>query len=289
MNGWLKLHRQMLEWEWFADSHTMHVFLYCLLKANFSDSRYKGIEVRRGELFTSTAKIAIETGISAKAVRIALDKLQSTGEIETQGASRGTKITICKYDQYQNEEPDKGQTEGQAKGKPKGKRGASERANEGQALYNKKERSIIIQEEEEFKNKEENTSGDFSPVLPHNSLIKIYIDWYEEKLQVKYKFSGGQDAKAIKEISKYIHGAIKQRQGREPTCNEIEYGFIHILKSWDMWDSFYQQQLKISQINSNLPNILANIKGIKNGQNNSTLNDDREYIKAAVAAINNQY
>ena len=269
MTGWIKLHRQLIDWEWYTDSHTLHVFIHCLLKANIEPGRFRGAEIPRGSFFTSILKISAETGISIKAIRLSLNKLKKTGEISFTGASDGTMITVCNYERYQANEAPEGQAKGVARGATKGKQRASEGSNEGTTIKEYKNK-----EEEELKNEEENTSGEKSPALPHNSLIKIYCDWYEEKLSVKYKFSGGQDAKAIKEISQYIHGAVKKRQGREPTQEEIEHGFRGILGSFDKWDSFYQSQLKISQVNSNLPNILANIKGIKNGQNNRTITED---------------
>lgn len=102
--------------------------------------------------------------------------------------------------------------------------------------------------------------------LPDNGLKKVYEDWYREKLNVPYKFSSGDDSKAVNEISAYIREATIERGNSDPSQSEIENTFLLILRSFDKWDSFYQDQLKLSQINSNLPNILANIKGIKNGK-----------------------
>ena len=40
MEGWVKLHRKFLEWEWYDKSETVHLFLHCLLKANHKDKSY---------------------------------------------------------------------------------------------------------------------------------------------------------------------------------------------------------------------------------------------------------
>ena len=40
MSGWVKLHRKLLDNPIFQDSSLVHVFLYCLLKANHEPRRF---------------------------------------------------------------------------------------------------------------------------------------------------------------------------------------------------------------------------------------------------------
>ena len=40
MSGWIKIHRQILEWEWYSDTNTFRVFLHLLLKANHKEKKY---------------------------------------------------------------------------------------------------------------------------------------------------------------------------------------------------------------------------------------------------------
>lgn len=77
------------------------------------------MEVKRGQYITSTEKLSDETGLSVKAVRTALKKLRSTGEINVFGASKFSLVTIAKYDFWQGEDAHKGKqraSKGQAKG-----------------------------------------------------------------------------------------------------------------------------------------------------------------------------
>lgn len=121
MDGWIKLHRQILQWQWYDDANVFRLFLHLLLQANHDDLIWRGIEIKRGQKFTSVQHLGKELKISDKGIRIALSKLKKTGEIDIKGASNGTMITICKYDTYQLVL----ETEGQAKGQTRGKRGAT--------------------------------------------------------------------------------------------------------------------------------------------------------------------
>lgn len=99
--GFFKLYRSMINWEWFKDSSTLHVFIYCLLKANHKDQRYKGDVVKRGSFFTSRKIIAEETGMTERKVRTALEHLKMTNELTILTSSKGTVISVNNYDDYQ--------------------------------------------------------------------------------------------------------------------------------------------------------------------------------------------
>lgn len=101
-NSWLRLYRRLLQWEWFTDSKTLHVFIYLLLAANFKDGYMKGQPVKRGQVVTSYFRIATSTGMSISSVRRAVDNLVSTGEITLETTNRYSMITVVKYDSYQD-------------------------------------------------------------------------------------------------------------------------------------------------------------------------------------------
>lgn len=100
-NGHIKLHRRILDWEWYDDSNVFRVFLHCLLKANWCERKWRGLMIGRGTFFTSYAKIGKELKISVQNARTAISKLKSTGELTTDPTGRGLLITVCKYDDYQ--------------------------------------------------------------------------------------------------------------------------------------------------------------------------------------------
>lgn len=101
MSGWIKLHRQILDWEWYSDNNAFRVFMHLILKANHKEKRYKGIELKCGSVITSRDILAFETGLSVQQIRTALDKLKSTNEITIETSSKGTIIQVVNYTKYQ--------------------------------------------------------------------------------------------------------------------------------------------------------------------------------------------
>ena len=99
--GWIKLHRQILEWEWYSDNNCFRLFLHLILKANHKEKRFKGIELRVGSIVTSRDLLARETGLSSQQIRTALTKLILTNEITSKTSSQGTIIQIVSYEKYQ--------------------------------------------------------------------------------------------------------------------------------------------------------------------------------------------
>ena len=101
MNGFILLYRQITEWEWYQNPNTFRVFLHCLLMANFTDGRFEGMDIKRGQFVTSLPSLSKQTRLSIQQVRTALDHLKSTGEITDYSTSKYRVITVVKYDQYQ--------------------------------------------------------------------------------------------------------------------------------------------------------------------------------------------
>lgn len=101
--GWVKLYRKFLTWEWYKDPNVKVVFLHCLLRANFKDQRYQGQMVNRGCFLTGRKEFASEIGLSVQQVRTAWNKLKSTNEITIKTTKAGSRITVCNYESYQDE------------------------------------------------------------------------------------------------------------------------------------------------------------------------------------------
>jgi hypothetical protein len=101
MSGWIKIHRQIVDWEWFSDTNTFRVFLQLLLKANHKEKKYRGMDLKIGTIITSRDILAMETGLSVRQVRTALDKLKSTNEVTIKTSSQGTIIEVVNYAKYQ--------------------------------------------------------------------------------------------------------------------------------------------------------------------------------------------
>lgn len=102
MNGFIKLHRQLLDWEWYGDINVRLVFIHCLLKANFKDKRWQGQLIKRGQFISSLGKLSEGIGISKQQLRTALEKLKKTGEMTTKGQGNNTLFIVNKYNDYQD-------------------------------------------------------------------------------------------------------------------------------------------------------------------------------------------
>lgn len=107
MNGWIRLHRQILDWEWYSCPYTKSLFIHLLLKASWRDARWQGMEIPSGSLFCSVETLSAATGLSTRRVRTALERLKSTGEVTSRTTSRGTLLTLCKWEDYNGDDDEK--------------------------------------------------------------------------------------------------------------------------------------------------------------------------------------
>lgn len=101
--GHIKIDRRILEWEWYKDLNTCRLFFHLLLRANWKDGRFQGMEIPRGSLVTSYNNLAAETGLSVKNVRTALKHLETTGEVAVNRHSKFSVVTIKNYNLYQSD------------------------------------------------------------------------------------------------------------------------------------------------------------------------------------------
>ena len=99
--GYISLHRKLLTWEWFTDINVCHLFIYCLLRANYKPTKWRGYEIKRGEFISSLNHISVDTGLSVQQVRTALDKLKKSDVLTKKQQGSNTLISIKNYSQYQ--------------------------------------------------------------------------------------------------------------------------------------------------------------------------------------------
>lgn len=99
--GFIKLYRSFVCWEWYEDANTMRVFLHCLLSANHKSQKWRGRIVERGSFITSYRKLASELNIGVQAVRNALENLKITKEITHKTTRHYSIISINNYELYQ--------------------------------------------------------------------------------------------------------------------------------------------------------------------------------------------
>ncbi len=102
MQGWVKLHKTLKDWEWRSDPMTLAVFINLMLDANFSESNWRGQKLLPGELIFGRKEFSKKTGISEQSVRTALEHLKSTNEITIKSNNKYSVISINNWSKYQD-------------------------------------------------------------------------------------------------------------------------------------------------------------------------------------------
>jgi hypothetical protein len=99
--GFIITHRSILEWEWYKEVNTCHLFRHCIYRANYQDDKWRGIEVKRGSFITSLNSLVEESGLTIQNVRTAIKNLVKTGDLTSKSHSKYRILTVINYDKYQ--------------------------------------------------------------------------------------------------------------------------------------------------------------------------------------------
>ena len=124
MSGWIKLHRSLIDWEWYDDHNATRLLTHILLSVNFEDKKWKGQEVKAGSMILSWDTLSNSIGLSIKQCRTAMAKLESSGEVTRKAASRWQVVTLVKWEELQSTE-NKRAGIGAGKGQDEGKQRAT--------------------------------------------------------------------------------------------------------------------------------------------------------------------
>ncbi|EAC8464733.1 hypothetical protein JH39_13745 [Listeria monocytogenes] len=181
MDGWIKLHRSILESDTynFLSLHQKLIMIEILLRANFSDGFWldkkigKKVELKAGQLITSINKIKVEwlkneKQISDKKIRNTLEKLQKLGFLSIKTTSNYTMLTVCNYSDYQREDLEKGEQ--------KDKQGANKGQSEGNAKASKGQQCKKEKKEKKKKNNKNNNKRQNKFDDAHLSLAKLLFE-----------------------------------------------------------------------------------------------------------------
>lgn len=108
------------DWEWSDDANTVVVFLRLLIEADIVPNTWHGIEVPRGGMVSSYAKLAEKTGLSVKQVRTAIKHLEAAGYVARTTYAKCTVFSVKNFDMFQSVAGNEASS-----GQGKGKQGAS--------------------------------------------------------------------------------------------------------------------------------------------------------------------
>lgn len=101
-DGYIKLFRKFTNWEWYSDINTKTLFLHLILTANHEDKKWKGIEVKKGQVLIGRKKLSEKLRLSEQQIRTALEHLKTTNEITTISTKKYTLVTLVNWEKYQD-------------------------------------------------------------------------------------------------------------------------------------------------------------------------------------------
>ena len=106
MQGFIKIHRKITETVIYKNSELLHLFLHCILKSNFKDSKVlyggKTIDIKRGSFITWRGKLSSELGINGNTIYKYLKKLEELDYINVTSNYKYSIIEVINYGQYQD-------------------------------------------------------------------------------------------------------------------------------------------------------------------------------------------
>ncbi|RVT56433.1 hypothetical protein [Niallia taxi] len=112
MQGWIKVHRKLLNSEVFRNEKLLKVFMYCLLKASHSDFQQvigrQAVPVNPGQFVFGRKKAAQELEMHESTVRDYINLLKKQEIIDIKSTNKYSVITVVNWGLYQseNENPD---------------------------------------------------------------------------------------------------------------------------------------------------------------------------------------
>ena len=191
-DAFIKLHRKMLDWEWYKDRNTFSLFIHCLLIANWKDGRFMGLVIPRGSFVSSYPQLAQQTNMSIQNVRTAVNHLKLTGELTVKSHVKFSVFTVVNYCKYQDDN-----------------RRTNRRLTDNQQATNRQLTTI-----EEYKEREEgeelkNINTPYNPprYFPNDeTLDRAFADYVDMRKQIKKPMTDKAIDLAIKKLDELSCG-----------------------------------------------------------------------------------
>ena len=269
--GWIKIYRSLLYWEWADMPEMVALWVRLIIRATHEDTQWHGVTISRGQLVTTTAKLAAESGLSPQQVRTCLDRLKASNQINTQTTNKYTIITICKYEAYQETETTEKQTNGK-------------QTTRKQQTNNTQATSISrIKEQEELINKPPTPlQGDApepsekpiveqpaKPAREKAHAVTRYDRVWEEiytKLTANTFFWTKRENVAVQSIVGRITKMMEEA-GRDPTDTEKENALRWFVESlWQLDDQWIRTNFVPHVIDGKFNEYYNQLKQAKNGK-----------------------
>lgn len=159
ISGYIKLHRKIIDWEWYTDVNTKCLFFHLLIIANHTDKKWRGETIKKGECLTSYANLSVQTGLTVQQVRTSLKKLEKTGDVTIKTTNKNTVIMVVNYCLYQFEQ--------QTNNTPNN----NQVTNEQQSSNNQ---VTTTKNDKNYKNVKNDNKEDIEIVVPYKKIVDLY-------------------------------------------------------------------------------------------------------------------
>ena len=239
MEGWIKIHRKILDWEWWDKPEMIKLLILFICKANIEDKKWQGMIIKRGQFVSSLDALRVESGFSIQQIRTCLKRFENTQEITIKSTNKYSIVTICNYESYQISDNDYQQAEQQTSNK--------RTTNEQQQLKNiknirKKESSTIVEPKKSFslslaENLEKRKANFYNSLVPFvetykKEMIRAFFDYWTEpnksRSKMRFELERTWDVKrrlftwASRNFKSNSNGTNKQQQQQERASEIIE-------------------------------------------------------------------
>lgn len=206
MEGYVKLHRQLIESTQFADPIRLKIWIWCLIKANHkkrvvplkTGKGYTTVTVKRGQFIFGRNKASEELNVPPSTLLRHMEKLQQEKAINIRSDNQYSVITICKYEEYQSLEE------------------LNEQPMDNQRTTNGLASDTNKNDNNEKNDKKKKVSFAVSPLSSeqtgeiYNSVKQSFLELYANEYQTEYYFLG-VDGTKIRSIIKKVAFKMKEK------------------------------------------------------------------------------
>ena len=113
MNGWIKLHRKLIDSPVFDNEKALKVWVWCLLRANHQEKEVlvglQNVTLQPGEFVTGRNKASEELGLTPSTAWRYLNLLRKLEMLDIKPNSKFSVISLVNWGKYQGSETDNGQ------------------------------------------------------------------------------------------------------------------------------------------------------------------------------------
>lgn len=271
MIGYLQLNREFLtsDFRQSLDSNTFAVYMDLLMNAYFTDSVYKNIPIKKGDVITGRKALSLRTNISEQSVRTCLSKLTKMNVISKRSTNRFSIITIKNYDDFtlQKNKKNEAKTE---------KKVVRKFLQDSQKKYQKKQ---INQQHQPQNNK----------ILNNNNITNCtnsnLVTLVEKKTFTCDMINSEDNLMKWKECETYI-----SKYGTESDCRLVFiYNYLnnHIRQRLEI-DLFARNMQNDSKLAVELSKLYLNSQKVKNNVKNKHIRCPQAYQRSILYALKGQ-